>query len=212
MKKSLILLMVFGLFVGTLATAGAAQKKPTKVKLFLHGTETVGEVDMANNFAAAYNRMDATEPSESVPRSREFVTWAGDPSLWNDCAGSFLVPNWSGAVSGQIKGNVKVTLYTVTGPRALNIQIWPDVVTQTCASNDVAEGEYPEPTGEITVDVPPGADSVEAVIKGVNFKAFSSVLLQVTPVGPMPGRILYDAPDFASSIEFTCTPTAKSCV
>jgi hypothetical protein len=65
----------------------------------------------------------------------------------------------------------------------------------------------------------------EAVIKGVNFKAVGSMIVQVSPVVavdiPSPGgailtpfisRILYDTPEFASSLEFSCIPASgKSC-
>lgn len=213
MKRSVILALTLGLLVGSVATADAAKKKkPQKVTFFLHGTEILGEVDMANNFAVGYNKMDTTEPESPAPKSRAFVTWAGDPAMWNDCAGSFLVPNWTGALAGKVVGDMKVTLHTFSGPKSVIVQVWPDLTTQTCASNDLGEGQYPQPAGEVTVELPPGPGSVEAVLEGLNFKAVGSMMIQVTPVGPVPGRVLYDSPDFASSVEFSCIPTqGRSC-
>lgn len=133
--------------------------------------------------------------------------------MWNDCAGSFLLPVWSGALSGKVVGDMKVTLHTVSAPKEVTIQVWPDLMSQTCASNDLAEGDYPKPAAQATVSLPPGPGETEVVLKNVRFDAAGSMMLQILPVGPLPGRVLYDSPDFASRIEFTCIPkSGKSCV
>src|SRR5688572_17333893 len=106
MKRSLVVLMCLGLLAGSVVSAQAGARKATKVEFFLHGTEMIGEVDLANNFGAAYNKMDTTEPTEPAPKSVTGLTWAGDPQAWNDCAGMYTLPNWSGLVSGQIKGDM----------------------------------------------------------------------------------------------------------
>jgi hypothetical protein len=213
MRRVISTLLVLGLVFGALASAHAAKKaKPQAVSFFFHGTETLGEVDLANNFAAAYNRMDATEPADATPKSLQFTTWTGEPTAWNDCAGSYLLPVWTGSLAGKITGDMKVTLNTISGPKAVNVQVWPDLTTQTCASNDLGEGQYPEPAAQATVDLAPGAGETEVVLKHVNFTARAVLTLQILPVGPAPGRVLYDSPDFASRIEFKCTPlSGKSC-
>ena len=213
MRRVISMLLVFGLMFGAIASAEAAKKKPIPVTFYLHGTETLGEVDLVNNVGTAYLKMDPTEPAEAAPRSRPFTTWVGDPQMWNDCAGSALLPVWTGALSGKVVGDIKVTLHTASAPKDVLVQIWPDLTTQTCASNDLAEGEYPKPAAEATVSLPPGPGESEVVIKNVKFDAIGSMMLQITPVGPLPGRVLYDSPDFSSRIEFTCIPkSGKSCV
>lgn len=213
MRRVISILLVSGIMFGAVASAEAAKKKPVPVTLYLHGTETVGEIDLANNFGSAYLKMDPTEPAEAAPRSRPFTTWVGDPQMWNDCAGSALLPVWTGALSGKVVGDIKVTLHTASAPKDVLVQIWPDLMTQTCASNDLAEGDYPKPAAEATASLPAGPGETEVVIKNVKFDAIGSLMVQLTPVGPLPGRVLYDSPDFSSRIELTCIPrSGKSCV
>jgi hypothetical protein len=205
------LLVAVGLITGP---AGAAKKaKAQNVKLYFHGTEQVGEVDLVNNLTnASYLPMDATEPDAPAPRSINAVTWAGDPQMWNDCAGMFTLPVWKGFVAGTISGDMKLTLHTVSAPRQVEVEVWPDVSAQTCASNDVAEGNYPKPVATTVADIPAGPGVTEIVMKGVKFKAAGSMIVQITPIGPGGPRILYDAADYASSLEFKCAPTqGKSC-
>ena len=210
MKRFIVLTMAFALLFGSVVSAQAG-KKPTTVKLFLHGTEMLGEIDMANNIGTAYNKMDATEPDGAAPKSWGVSVWGGTP--WNDCAGMALLPVWTSGVTGTIKGDIKVTLHSVNGPRAVEVQIWADIASQQCASNDTSTGTYPPPNASATVDLAPGLGVTEAVIKGVNFKAHGILMLQIRPVGPNPGRILYDAADYASSLEFSCIPASgKSCI
>jgi hypothetical protein len=210
MKRVIVSIMALTLLLGSVVSAQAG-KKPASVKFFLHGTEMLGEVDMANNFGAAYNKMDTTEPDGPAPKSFGISAWGGPP--WNDCAGMFILPVWTGAVAGKIVGDIKISLYSVSGPRSVTVQIWPDVSGQTCASNDVSEGQYPEPAAQATIALTPGAGVTEAVIEDVNFKAVGILMLQIRPTSPAPGRLLYDAADFASSIEFKCIPArGKSCV
>jgi hypothetical protein len=205
------MLLIFGLMFGAVASAEAKKKakKPVSVTYYFHGTETVGEIDLVNNFAVSYLKMDSTEPTEPAPRSRPFTTWSGDPQMWNDCAGSALLPVWTGPLSGKVVGDMKVTLHTLSAPKAVTIQVWPDLASQACASNNLGEGDYPEPAAETTVDLPAGPGESEIILKNVKFDASAMLMLQVLPHGPAPGRVLYDSPDFASKIEFKCIP--KSC-
>ena len=210
MKRTVVLFLVLGLVFGAIATA-EAKAKPVTTTLYLHGTEMFGEIDRATQFGASYSKMDTTAPDGAAPKSWGISAWAGSP--WNDCAGMFILPVWTSPLVGTVKGDLKVSLYSVNGPRSVQIQIWPDMGTQTCASNDLGEGTYVEPAVQATIDLAPGAGLTEAVIEDVNFKALGSVMLQIRPSGPQPGRLLYDAADFASSIEFMCTPkSGKSCV
>jgi hypothetical protein len=217
MKKFVSILAILGLMLGAVTMAEAAKKrkkkaKPVKTTLYFHGTETVGEVDLAANFATAYNKMDTTKPAAGAPKSLQFTTWSGDPAIWNDCAGSYLLPVWTGDVSGKVVGDMKVTLSTVSGPKAVTVQVWPDLMTQTCGSNDTSTGEYPEPAAEATVDLPPGTGETQVVLEDVKFKALGRVTLQILPAGPAPGRVLYDSADYASRIEFSCIPAkGKKC-
>lgn len=209
MKRSLAVMMILGLVIGAFAAAPAAagKAKAKKVKFYLHGTEPIGEIDIANNFAAGYFKMDATEPADPTPKSVTGLFWK---EHWNDCAGMYGLPAWSGTVSGKIKGTMKLTLHTINRPAgAIEVEIWPDLTTMQCASNDVSEGSYPDPVASATVDLPPGNGETVIEFKKVNFKAVGSLMVQITPVGgPASTRILYDSPDFASSLEFTC---AGSC-
>ncbi|MDQ3876798.1 MAG: hypothetical protein M3290_00390 [Actinomycetota bacterium] len=214
MKRFISILGVVGLTFGAIASADAkTTAKPAKSTFYLHGSTTVGEVDLANNFAATYNRMDTAKPTDPTPKSLEFTTWTGNPSLWNDCAGSYLLPVWSGSVSGKIVGNIKVTLNTVAAPRDVTIQVWPDLMTQTCASNDLSDGDYPQPAAQATVTLPPGPGSTTVVLKNPKgFKATTALTMQLLPNGPVPGRVLYDSASFASSVQFSCIPSSgKSC-
>ena len=212
MKRTLVLAMIACLVAGSVTTAEARKAKPVKTTFYLHGTETVGEVDLASNFGVAYNKLDTTEPDGAAPKSITPPAWSGPP--WNDCAGSYILPVWSGSLVGRVVGDMKVTLHVAAAPRPITVQIWPDLMTQTCASNDVSQGQYPEPAAQATVTVPPGASAVEFVLEDLNFKALGALTMQIRPEGgPFPGRILYDAADFASSIEFSCIPAkGKSCV
>jgi hypothetical protein len=212
MRRVSAMVLVLGLVFGAVTSAQAKKSKPVKATLYLHGTETLGEVDLANNFGASYNKMSTAEPTGEAPKSLQFTTWTGDPAMWNDCAGSYLLPVWTAPVSGRVVGDIKVTLHTLSAPRAVTVQVWPDLMTQTCASNDVSQGDYPTPAAEATVDLPAGPGVSEVVLEKVNFKAVAALTVMILPNGPVPGRVLYDSPDFASSLEFSCIPkSGKTC-
>ena len=214
MKRVVAMLLTLGLVLGAVSTAGAAKKaKPVTATLYFHGIETAGELDIANNLGAGYNKMDTTEPAAGPPKSQQFTTWTGDPAIWNDCAGSALLPVWTAPVSGKVVGDIKVTLHTVSAPKTVSVQVWPDLFAQACASNDTSTGVYPEPAAEATVDLPPGPGTSEIVLKKVNFKAIQGMTVMILPHGPLPGRVLYDSADYASSLTFSCIPkSGKSCL
>ena len=210
MKKALALALTLGMIVGALAgvPAHAKKAKPKPVKLYLHGTEQLGELDLANNFAVGYNKMDSSKPDGAAPKSTNSFFWT---EHWNDCAGMYGVPAWQGQVAGTVVGDLKLTLHTVGGPQPIQVEVWPDVNAMACASNDLQDGSYPEPAAIAEVTVAPGANETEIVLKNKKFKAFSSLLVQVTPMGhPAGPRLLYDGADFASSLEFKCVPAKGS--
>lgn len=216
MKRFLVLSLALGLVFGSIATADAKKKKakPIPATFYFHGTEMLGEVDMANNFGVGYNKMDTTEPSGPAPKSMGLVDYVVGPN--SDCAGNYLYPVWTGQLAGRIVGELKVTFHSVAAPRSVDVRIWPDIMSQACAGNDLAEGTYPAPVLEQSVDLPAGPGVTEVVFENVNFQVMGSMMVQITPPAgePLPGRILYDSADYASSVEFTCIPSkgSKTCV
>jgi hypothetical protein len=228
MKKIFVtaatLLVAVGLIVGP---AGAAKKakKPVPTTFYLHGTEVVGESESFTLVADTLLPMDTTEPTGAEPKSKFITNYLGGPNTM--CAGNNLFPVWRGEIAGTIKGDMKFTFHTVGTPGPVEVRVWPDVSSSMCSTDNPASPSdaYPDPAGAVTVDLPAGPGTTEAVIKGVNFKAAGSIIVQVSPVVavdiPSPGgailtplisRILYDTPEFASSLEFSCIPASgKSC-
>jgi hypothetical protein len=222
-------IVMIGLLVGAVAVPAEAGKKkkakPVATKLFLHGASPIGESDSFSVVADTYLPMDKTEPAGSEPKSKFITNYIVGPNT--ACAGNNLFPVWSGQVIGTIKGDIKVTLHTVGTPGPVEIRVWPDVGSSLCdTDNPVSPSDaYVDPAGAVTVDLPPGQAATEAVIKGVNFQAKSTLVIQVSPtvavdlpspggslLNPFVSRLLYDTPEVASSIEFTCIPaTGKSC-
>jgi hypothetical protein len=201
----------------------SAKAKPVATKLFLHGATVIGENDSFSLVAEGYLPMDATEPAGAEPKSRQITNYLSGPNT--QCAGNNLFPVWSGPVSGTIKGDMKFTFSTVGTPGSVVVRVWPDVGSSLCDSAATGASDYPDPAGEVTVELPPGEGTVEAVMKGVNFKAIGSVIVQISPavavdvpdpggsvLAPVLARVLYDTPDFASALEFKCTPSSgKTC-
>jgi hypothetical protein len=207
------------------ATAAKKAKKPVPTTFYLHGTEVVGESESFSVVADTILPMDSTEPTGAEPKSKFITNYLGGPNTM--CAGNNLFPVWRGEIAGTIKGDMKFTFHTVGTPGPVEVRVWPDVGSSLCSTdNPVSPSDaYPDPAGAVTVDLPPGPGPTEAVIKGVNFKAAGSMIVQVSPVvavdipspggailSPLISRILYDTPDFASSLEFSCIPASgKSC-
>lgn len=216
MKKFVVLSLALGLIFASVTTADAKKKaKPIPMTFFFHGTEMIGEIDAMNNISGGtFNKMDTTEPSGAAPKSMGLIDYVVGPN--SDCAGNYLYPVWTGQLAGRIVGDFKVTFHSIGAPRSVDVRIWPDIMSQACAGNDLAEGTYPAPALEQSVDLPAGPGVTEVVFKNVNFQAMGSMMVQITPPPgePLPGRILYDSPDYASSVEFSCIPSkgAKACV
>ena len=222
-KKIIAIGMALGLLGAALTGPAMAKKaKPVKTKLFLHGSTVIGENDSFSLVAEGYLPMDKNEPSGDL-KSRQITNYLAGPNT--QCAGNNLFPVWTGAVSGTIKGDMKLTFSTAGTPGPVVVRVWPDVGSSLCNSETSGTMDYPEPAGEVVVDIPPGSGTVEAVLKGVNFKAIGSVVVQLSPevavdlpspagsiLTPFVARVLYDSPDYASALEFTCIPASgKSC-
>jgi len=204
--------------------AQAAKSKPVKTTLYLHGTTPIGESESFPAVADTFLPMDATEPTGAEPKSKAITNGVGTPNY--QCAGNTLFPVWTGQLVGRVKGDMTLTFHTVGSPGQVEVRVWPDVMSQMCTSEATGATDYVEPAGAVVVDLPPGQGSVEAVIKGVDFEAVAGLMVQISPIvvadlpspagavlGPNFARVLYDTPDFASALEFTCIPAKgqKSC-
>jgi hypothetical protein len=225
--KKLFGLIAAGVFVASIAApASAGKAKPDKTTLYLHGTEQIGETESFSAVADTLLPMDAKKPAGTDIKSKMITNYGVGPNT--QCAGNNLFPVWSGKVTGHIKGDIKFTFNTVGTPGQVEVRVWPDVYSSMCDSENPAAtaSDYPDPAGAVTVDLPAGPGTTEAVIKGVDFDAIGSLVVQISPIVavdiPSPGgsvlapfhsRILYDTADYASALEFTCVPVkgSKSC-
>jgi hypothetical protein len=217
MKRTMIILLVLGLLAGSLSSGATAAKKKKKKKkakpvatsLYFHGS--TDPVDDTGSTGSAYLKMDTKKPTESAPKSKQILNYVRGPNTM--CAGNNLFPVWTGSLKGTVKGDMKVTFDTVASPAGqVEIEVWPDVMSQLCTNETLGVDDYIEPAGEVTVDLPPGPGVVEATIKGVNFKAIGSMMVQITPILDTPffGRVLYDTPDMDAHISFKCVPVGKA--
>lgn len=209
MRKILAAAVVLSLIVGALgapALAGKKKKKaaPVPVTMYFHGNEPLGELDMANNATSgALLPMDTTEPAGGQSKSTPILDAVATPNP--NCSGSPILPSWSGAMTGRVTGDVKVVFNTIASAGNVDIELFVDAGPFSC--NDA----YIDPVAETTIDLPPGAGTVEAVIEGVNFEVGGILIVMVNPKildPPVVGRILYDSPADASHVEFICTPAA----
>jgi hypothetical protein len=219
MKRTIGLVLMLGLVMGALGAAPAVAKKkakPVATTLYFHGGEPVGEMEMEAGLAGQYRVMDATEPTDPLPKSFALAAvGAGGTGTPNpQCAGTPLFPVWQGDVNGTVVGDIKFSLDSVGGSATqLAVRVW-GMVPPFGACDSTAGESYIEPEAEVLVDVPPGAGTIEGVLKGVNFKAAGKLMIQFTPIleGPTVGRVLYDSPSVTSQVEFTCIPASgKSC-
>jgi hypothetical protein len=225
--KKLFGLLAAGVLVASIAAPAMARPaKPVATTLYLHGTEQIGETESFSVVADTLLPMDATKPTGTDIKSKMITNYGVGPNA--SCAGNNLFPVWSGKVTGHIKGDMKFTFNTVGTPGQVEVRVWPDVFSSMCDSENPAApaSDYPDPAGAVTVDLPAGPGTVEAVMKGVDFDAIGTLVVQISPIVavdiPSPGgsvlapyhsRILYDSTDYASSLQFSCIPAkgAKSC-
>lgn len=216
MRKSLAVGVVLALVVGAMSVPATAAKKkkkkavPAPVTLFFHGTEPLGEVDMANNIAAGGTLlpMDITEPTGTPSKSFPILDLVATPN--EACSGSPLFPSWTGNLAGRVTGDVKVIFNTIGSAGTVDVELFADAGPLACNET------YIEPAAEVTVDLPPGTGTVEAVIKGVDFALLRNLVVMINPKNldaPAAGRILYDSAADPSRVELVCTPSggARSC-
>jgi hypothetical protein len=208
--------LAVGLVIASfIADAGASAATAVKTKLYLHGTTPVDELDYGP-IADAYPRMDPKKPS-GEPKSKQVANYIVGPN--ERCAGNNLFPVWIGEVAGTVVGKVKLTFTTVSTPGKVDVRVWPDVASLLCDSDLAGSNDYPKPAAQVRVDLPPGGGTVKAVTKKVRFKAVQSLMVQITPapgpagfLDPFLARVIYDSPEFASSLQFTCIPArGNSC-
>lgn len=219
MRRIIALALAAGMLVAGFGGPADAKKKK-KVKaitttLYLHGTSMFGEQDsFVQN--TDYLPMDTTEPGAGTPKSKGILNYVVGPNTV--CAGNNLFPVWTGNVAGTIKGDMTLKFFTIGTPGPVEIRVWPDVTSTLCDSDFGME--YVQPAGSVTVDLPPGPGEIEAVIKGVNFKAAAFLMVQISPaltagvvLVPMVNRVEYDSADAPSALTFKCTPNPgkKAC-
>lgn len=212
MKKILVTAVALALVVGAMAVPATAGKKkkppappqPVPTTLYFHGSETVGEADLANNFPTGSTMaMDATESTGTQSKSFPILDAVATPN--EACSGSPLFPSWTGNMAGQITGDVKVFFNTIGSAGSVDVELFVDVGPLSC--NDT----YSEPVGETTIDLPAGAGSVEAVIEGVNVPVGGILVVMINPRNldaPAAGRVLYDSSTDPSRVELMCIPAA----
>lgn len=208
----LMLCLAFGALIA--APAEAKKKKAAPVTLYFHGDNMFGEQDLEMGITGVYRNMDTTEPTEAAPKSHGLVAvGAGGVGTPNpQCAGNPFFPVWQGDVSGTVVGDIKVSLDAISLPATkIDVRVWGLVPPFGSCDSQGTEA-YIEPAAEVRVDVPPGAGTIEAVLKGVKFKAEGKLMIQFTPVleGPTMTRVLYDSTSTISQMEFTCIPASGS--
>jgi hypothetical protein len=218
-KKILALLMTLGLVGGALAAPAVAKKKKTRkpvavaTALFMDGEGTYGEQEQANQPPAKTGTyLKLTPAAGTAEKSISIPSYGVGPN--NNCAGNSLFPVFTGAVTGTVTGDVKVTFEAQATPSAkAEVRIWPDIAAQTC------NADYIEPAGKVVVDLPSSKGPVTATIPGVNFAATQQVMIQVTgvagsvgpppsPTAPFYARMYYGTD--AAKVEFSCVPTVGS--
>lgn len=207
MKNKLIVLgIVVGLVAGSLAMPAAAKKKkkkkapkPVATTLYLDGTATMGEEDQTGTGTF----LKLTPAAGSGSKTMGLINYGAGPNP--NCAGNSLVPVFVGPMTGRVVGDMTVTFDAMATGGSVEIRVWPDIGAQAC--NDA----YPPPAGAVTVALPSGSGTVEAVIEGLDFEASSIMMVQITPISPGYGRATYGTD--ASKVDFECIPTSgDSCI
>ena len=213
MKRASLVVTLIALIATSLAIAPAhAKKKPAPVTLYFHGGQYVGEVEIPDVVNGFYRPMDTTEPSDPAPKSVSLAAAGvgGNGTPNPQCSGNPLFPVWVGDVNGTIVGDLKVSLDSISLPATkVDVRVWGVVPGLTACDSQGVEG-YVDPFAETRVDVPPGAGTIEAVLKNVKTKTSGKLMIQFTPVldGVTATRMLYDSTATISQIEFSCIPAS----
>lgn len=231
MRKLVIVAVAAGLVAGALVAPAVAAKKKVKphpVTFFFHGPFTAGELDYAETTANTLQSipdglqiMDTTKPSESAPDSMGITNYFIGAN--RNCNGNALFPTWEGKLTGKVTGDIKVYLNAVGVSTQVVVDLFADT-TRGCTSTVTGASDYIDPVASVTGILAAGVNENELVIENVSFPATSHIVIMVTPAQiavagesrhepTAHGRILYDAADYASRVEFLCTPTSgKSCI
>lgn len=199
MRKLALSVMAVAVLVSAVAAPAGAAKKPTT--LYLHGTEYAGEVGLTSTWLEDnWMRMDTSKPTDSAPKSMFVTNYVGGPNT--SCSGNGLLPTWRGDFKGKIKG-LTLNLHTIATPAAqLKVDVYPDG-TGGCDSGTTGASDYVPPAATETVDVAPGHSETVVKFNHKPFKAYNSLVLMLSIVGPSPAqvRVLYDSTDMASNLQ-----------
>ena len=208
MRKSILVALALGLFVGSLAVPATAGKSKTTT-LYLHGKGPVKPVQEAyineSWLDDVWMTMDSTEPTSAEPSSIFVTNYFRGPNT--DCDGNGLIPVWKGDFAGKFKGDIKVTLHTVATPATPMVASISADPTGTCSAAETPATpavEAPKPVAQTEVEPGVGPGVTEITFKNVKFKSLSSVLLQLhIPTLTTPGqvRVFFDSAEFPSSVQ-----------
>jgi hypothetical protein len=210
MRKTLICVLVAGLFAGALglpATASRLTQAPLHTVLYFHGTLPLGEAETPDNLANfKFMQMDPNKPTAADSKSKSYG-WGNTA-----CAGNHFFPQWVGNVSGTVVGDLKVVFTSVSNPQDIDIRFFR-------SNSELCNNDYPQPTKQQKVTLEGGQSETTVVFKNVHFKTAGALMVQFSPTminntdTPGPGRLLYDSTAAMSRIEFDCIPPsgATSC-
>ncbi len=200
----------------TETTTETATETPTEapgpvyedITFYLHGTERVGDLDMST---LGHMPMDTTAPTATQTASRQILNYVRGPNA--KCSGNWLFPTWDGVIDGQVQGNVKVTLQTLTHPgNSYTVELFAD-------GGGGCNDSYVPPVATKTLSFAPGQATTEILFENVDFTVGGQLTLMVrpasnppidTPAGPQAsqqphqGRVFYDSTTVKSRIELKC--------
>jgi hypothetical protein len=170
-----------------------------EVTLYLHGTETVGELDID---LSSYRDMDRTAPAGTTPKSVQVVNYVGGPNT--RCDGNFLLPTWQAPLRGTVVGDVTVTLPAISAPGTqLVVELHANAATGC-----VTEPPVPVPTAREVVTMPAGLGEATVTFSDVEFDVNGMLNLFVHAntgtVARNHSRLLYDAQGYEARVELTC--------
>ena len=223
MRPVLRVLMAVAVVATLAAVPGAAEETAAPVEtLYLHGAQTVGEIETPDTLLTAYRRMSATAPTTADSKSMQVVNYVRGPNT--KCSGNGLVPTWEANLDGTLSGPVTVTLNTAAIPGStMTVRLFSDVAQNSCNEAYVA------PIAEQTVNVPVGQGETVVTFDAVNALVENNLVLMLSapdtnvkvPENPSPAqpfahtRVFYDGAAAASRVQFGCTPTqlaATTCI
>lgn len=164
---------------------------------YLHGVETIGEADAATLEPMT---MSPEAPTSTSAKSRMVTNYLRGPNP--NCSGSWLFPSWTGTVRGDIQGDLRVELNTLSHPvNEFIVEIFAD------AAGGCNESFVP-PVAQQKVSFPAGQGKAEIIFKNVNFAVFDGFTLTVRPpvqpTAPQQARLFYDSVAQNSRVEFKC--------